>query len=162
MGLLLNPDDQIRNFAGMLIANILVLEFENKANVTTILESMSSNVSHESENIQKVAILTLGYISEVLHENAISSLDEKNGDLLLSGIFLGLKNFGPLSISSIKSLRYSLAFLKPKLNNESILDFIFENLVKILIEGIRLKNIELIKENLLCLEELCKESYQNI
>ena len=157
--LLINPDDSIKNLAADLISTIYILDLSNDRIFNKILFSLSENVSHDNKEIQKASIITLGYICENLFKENDLILNKDEIDLLLNGIFKGLENYNELSISSVLSLGYSIDFLKDKFKNKKCLDFIYDSLLKFIIEGKKNNNFELIETTIKCLEEIARVNY---
>lgn len=64
------------NQAAYLLANIFVSNTANIEANSSLLSSVSENVSHESLHIKKAAIMTLSTICELLAENDDNSLSD--------------------------------------------------------------------------------------
>jgi hypothetical protein len=158
--ILIHPNDDLKHKAGNLIAGLYVLDLKDRNNWgTDFIQSLSDNVNNEDSNIQKAAIITIGYICENLFNDHILTLGEEEVDLLLGGICKGVEVYGPLSKTSVTALGYSISFLKPKLNDEKILDYIFDILVKLLISAFEKKDVEVLTPTISCLEEISRVVY---
>lgn len=103
----------------------------------------------------------MGEICTILFNDNITELALDEVDTLLSGICEGLENYGQHTRTAVISLGYSINFLKNKLNEEEVADFIFNTLVKILEKATELKDVEVITPTLSCIEELARVIYPN-
>lgn len=115
-----------------LIATAFVLDCQTDRTWGDIIGSLSSNVTHQKVAIQTAAMSTLGYICDLLNKKQIVNLPDEQIDLLLTGICKGLKVHNELTITAITAFDNSIQFLRAKLKEENIADFIMELLITLL------------------------------
>lgn len=158
--ILIDPNDEIKHKAANLIAALYVLDLKDQRQWTQLLKSLSENVKNKDTNIQKAAIITLGYICENLFNDNYVNLKPEEIDTLLGGICLGLDEYGELSKTSVMALGYSISFLKGKLGEEEIRDYIFDILVRLLIKASEDGNVEVVIPTISCLEEISRVTFE--
>ena len=158
---LIDKDDNLKHSAGNLIAALYTLDLKGEKKWDGILNSLTQNVKNNDLNIQKAAIITLGYICENLFNDNFIDLSNKDIDTLLGGICMGLEEYGELSKTSVMALGYSISFLKKKLKEESVRDYIFDILVKLLIKAFEKNDVNVLVPTISCLEEISRNVYDD-
>ena len=158
---LIDDSEIIKNSAASLIADVFALDCMTDRQWGDLLNNLIVNLTHKDPNIQRSAIMTLGYICEVIHREGIRSLTSEQLDAMMTGICLGLKQYDDKTLTALKALEYSLEFLMSSIGSETVSDFIMSLLITIQIKATEEKNEEIIRQNLLCLGEICKLIYGN-
>lgn len=158
---LIAKDDTLKHSAGNLIAALYTLDLKSDKKWDQILSSLTQNVKNDDLNIQKAAIITLGYICENLFNDNFTDLSGGDVDTLLGGICMGLESYGELSKTSVMALGYSISFLKKKLRDVSVRDYIFDILVKLLIKAMEMNDINVLVPTISCLEEISRNVYED-
>jgi importin subunit beta-1 len=158
---LVDDQDAIKNASASLVADVFACDCIFEKKWTTLLPNLRNNLNHEDANVQKSAILTLGYICEVLHQEKITSLTNEQVDAMITGICLGLKQYDEKTITALKALENSVNFLTESIKNESVSDFIMNLLITILSQATEAADLEVIRQTILCLTEICPLIYSS-
>ena len=158
---LVDEHDAIKNAAASLVADVFACDCLMDQQWGNLLSNLSNNLNHEDQNVQKSAILTLGYICEVLHQENITTLTNEQVDAMITGICLGLKQYDDKTITALKALENSINFLTESIQKETVSDFIMNLLMSIHIEALKAGDVEVIRQNILCLTEICPLIYSS-
>ena len=158
---LVDSNDDIKKVAADLVANVFALDCLHDREWEDLLENLSNNLNHEDLNIQKSAILTIGYICEVLFNQKIKCLTHKQIDSMITGICLGLKSYDEKTLTALKALEFSICFLTESIKNEAVSDYIMNLLLRILNESIEAQNYDIIRTDVICLTEISKLLFNN-
>ena len=126
-----------------------------------LLSNLSINLKHEDLDVQMTANTALGYICQVLHQDKITCLNPLQVDSMISGICVGLQDYDGKTLTALKSLECSISFLSQNLSKPTISDYLMNLLVKIHITALERQEIDMLKQNILCLTEICKIIYGN-
>lgn len=156
---LVDDNEAIKNASASLVADVFACDCLFEKKWTNLLPNLRNNLNHEDPNVQKSAILTLGYICEVLHQENITSLTDEQVDAMITGICLGLKQYDDKTITALKALENSINFLNESIRKETVSDFIMNLLMSIHIEALKVGDAKVIRQNLLCLNEICPRIY---
>lgn len=156
---LVDENEAIKNAAASLVADVFACDCMFEKKWTNLLPNLRNNLNHEDPNVQKSAILTLGYICEVLHQESITSLTDEQVDAMITGICLGLKQYDDKTFTALKALENSINFLNESIRKETVSDFIMNLLMTIHIEALKVGDTQVIRQNLLCLNEICPRIY---
>ncbi len=113
--ILVSGNDEIKERVADLIASIYLLDLETDKMFNDLLKRLSENVVNQDKNVQKASILTIGFVCSNMQHVPDIQLSPENVEFLLSGIFLGLKEYNELSLTTVNSLLNSLDYIKPKL-----------------------------------------------
>ena len=158
---LVDEQDVIKNASASLVADVFACDCIFEKKWTSLLPNLRNNLNHEDANVQKSAILTLGYICEVLHQENITALTNEQVDAMITGICLGLKQYDEKTITALKALENSINFLTGSIKNESVSDFIMNLLISIQTEAIKAQDVVVVRQNILCLTEICPLIYDS-
>ena len=153
---LVDADESIKNAAASMVADVFVLDCQHDQIWGGLLTNLSNNLNHEDQNVQRSAILTLGYICEALHNEGVTNLTNVQVDAMITGICLGLKNYDEKTLTALKALEYSMNFLTDSIGREAISDYIMNLLMNIQITAIERGEVLVIRQNILCLTEICR------
>ena len=156
---LVDDNDAIKNAAASLVADVFACDCLMERKWVNLLPNLRNNLNHEDQNVQKSAILTLGYICEVLHQEKITSLTNEQVDAMITGICLGLKQYDEKTITALKALENSINFLTESIRKETVSDFIMNLLMSIHIEALKANDTDVVRQNILCLTEICPLIY---
>ena len=158
---LVDENDLIKNASASLVADVFACDCLFEKKWTDLLPNLRNNLNHEDPNVQKSAILTLGYICEVLHQEKITSLTDEQVDAMITGICLGLKQYDNKTITALRALENSINFLTESIQKETVSDFIMNLLMNIHMEALNAGDAKVIRQNILCLTEICPLIYSS-
>jgi len=156
---LVDENDLIKNAAASLVADVFACDCLAEKQWIDLLPNLRNNLNHEDPNVQKSAILTLGYICEVLHQEKITTLTDEQVDAMITGICLGLKKYDNKTITALKALENSINFLTESIQKETVSDFIMNLLMNIHMEALKAGDTNVVRQNILCLVEICPLIY---
>ena len=156
---LVDEQEEIKKIAASMVADVFACDCLHARKWTGLLPTLTANLSHDDPAIQKSAILTLGYICEILHRDKILNLTDEQVDSLITGICLGLKSFNENTITALKALENSVNFLVESLKKEVVSDFIMNLLVSTLMKGIEHQHKEIVHQSILSLTEVSRIIY---
>lgn len=153
---LISQDDGIKRSAANLVANAFALDCVSGGNWANLLPTLQENLTNEDSNIRRSSIITLGYICEILHTDKIDCLDQKQIDSMISGICMSLKTYNQNTKVALKSLEYSLNFIRHQMSTESLADFIMNLVIQALVEANGARHVEVAQQAVHCLHEITK------
>lgn len=160
---LIDDNPAVMRAAASLVAAVFALDCISDNAWEELLPVLTDNVENSEVKIQKAAVLSLGNICDVLNKHHITELKEHRVDSLLSGICKGLNRYNELTETAVQALDDSLQFLRQKIDNEQISDFIMELLVKILREAQHARSgVEAERKLLYCLGKIAKMLFERL
>lgn len=114
-----------------LISTIYVLD-ASKNEWSGLVSNLAKNSTHEDTDIQRSAVLTLGYICEKLATNTIKP-SEEDIESIMTGVATGLmdeqKNEN-IRLTAIKALQDSIPLFKDELQKENVREFFLTLILK--------------------------------
>lgn len=132
--LLVEKNQVLMKSAANLVATVFVVDCILDKSWESVLQRLTDNVDNTDIEIQKAAVTTLGFICDLLNKRKITNLSDHRIDLLLTGICKGLEKYNNLTDTALQAFDDSIQFLKKKLDNEKIADFVMQLLVTLLRE----------------------------
>jgi importin subunit beta-1 len=153
---LIDKNELVKKSAASLTAVVFVLDATTDKQWGMLLDILATNIGSEQPEIKKAAIMTLGYICELLNSDKITDLSSEKVDTLLSGICIGLKGYSEISNTAVNALWNSIKFLKTNIQNEGLSDFIIDLLITLLMQSSQAKDEETTRSILLCLGDIIK------
>ena len=153
---LMDEDNLIKAASASLVADVFALDCLSDRQWIGLLPSLSNNLEHKDPAVQKSAIMTLGYICEVLHEENINVLSQKELDCMTTGICKKLTNYDENTLTALKSLEFSLNYLSESLRQEGLADFIMNLITNVLILSIEKQDCAVMRQVVNVMGELTK------
>lgn len=154
---LIDPNATVMRAAAALVASVFAADCVHDNAWEQLLPNLTDNVENADVRVQKAAVTSLGNICDLLNKHRITELKEHRVDSLLTGICKGLRRYNELTETAVQALDDSLQFLKKKLDNEQIADFVMELLITILRETRQAPGgVEAERKLLYCLAKIAK------
>jgi hypothetical protein len=151
---LIDSNPIIRGMAADLVADVFYVDCMYQNTWGDLLPTLTSNLDHKDYIVQKSAIMTLGYICERLFKGGMNPLNEKDREIVFTGICKKLQNYDENTITSLKSLEYSLNFMTNNLKDQNTCDYIMNLIMTNIKEANNRGHGEVVLQGLLCLNEM--------
>jgi importin subunit beta-1 len=158
---LIDQNELIKKAAANLTAMVFVLDVKTDKTWFSLLDNLANNIDNQDLEIKKAAIMTLGYICELLNQEKITDLPKPQIESLIAGIIIGLKEYSEITNTAILALSNSIQYLRVNIQSPGFLEMIFEILVKLLVKSCESREEEIIRNTLLCLGEIVKMTFQD-
>ena len=135
------------------------MDFPNKG-WESLLLNLSQNTKHQDVDIQRSAVITLGYICDKLATSDFR-LSRNETEPILYGIQIGLseeQQNEEIKLTALKALQDSILLLSEILLEDEAIELIFTLILKNILN----QNIEIAVKSVECLIDLYKTCYQKL
>lgn len=158
---LIDQSAQVRGAAASLTAMVFVVDFLSDRRFLDLLTPICGNIGNSDAHVRQSSVQTLGSICELLAQQKVTTLDEHSFEKLVGGIWLGLSH-EDTTPTAVKALLDSLGFIASKLDNQQILEFVVQKLLRFLEASKTAETPEHFQTALLCIEKVAKLAYPRL